>query len=130
MSDPTTQNNVAQLVNNAVAILMKDGETAAKAFILTEVPFLTNPITQFFLDMALNWLAKILDHNIEMAITSAIIDIQTKHENSQVYQALNALMIAQKSGDTNAIDSAIKNAKDKWANAIHWDGSANTNVVN
>lgn len=112
-------------MNNVIAAVVKGGRSAGEAAAISAQPWLGSVFFKWFLDIGLNWICSFTDHNAEVFATNLIIDVQTKHENSQVYLTLAAIVAQKGSVD----EKTIQKAKDAWRHAINWDGTASTNIT-
>lgn len=126
MGSPNSVNPIATFMNNVVAAIVKGGRLAGEAYVLSLAPWLANPFIKWFLDYYLDWMTGLVDHSSEMFIDGLIIEIQTNGEKSEVYQKLSAIIAAKGAPDAKT----IQDAKSAWADAIHFDGIANSHIVN
>lgn len=132
---PTQTNPTATTVNTIVSDTFGAAETIATNAIVAEIAAWTGPMAPFtawlvntFIKPLVSPLVKYIGGKIsdvvQTAGTFAIIDEQTSAESSAVSTALAAVIAAQKSGDANALATAIKNYQLAESSLVNDDGSA------
>lgn len=121
---PTTVNGTAETINGVLKTVVGTGVDAARAAAVAEVPILGAPIISTLFGALLGWLSGYLYKALANYSTFLVIDMQTGNELDHFNQAAAALKAAQSGGDSNAIDQARLDFKNKLASLIHFDGSA------
>lgn len=124
MSDPTTINTTATAIDTGIADAGSAVVNAVEGMILADVPFLALPVVKTLWEAFFNWIAGYFIKAAETGATFAVIDVQTGSESGALSKALQTLIQAEKTGDANAIQAAIKNYADAQSALIHSDGSA------
>jgi hypothetical protein len=125
MSAPSTDNAVADFFNNIISALIKGGDVAAEAYITTLDPaILALPPVALLVDQGVQYLGQIVNAYVAKGLTSIVIDVQTKGEESSCLQAALALQEAINKGDQDAINQAVQNASNAYGSLIHWNGSS------
>lgn len=126
MSDPTTTNTLASLVNSAISQAMSLGVDAVEAAIIVDFPILGYPGLKQLLEWVLGMIEGYFYHQAAASATKVIIDIQVGLETSAVNSAFKNAQAAIATGDTSGIEQASKDLDSSFANLIHYDGSAAT----
>lgn len=116
-------NVTAAVIGGFIEALMTGGETAAEAYLTAQFPLLANPIAQSILDWMVNELGSAIQSYLINSATGIVINIQTSSEQSAIVNAATALQLAQSSGDKDAINQAVENAKRAYQGLIRWDGT-------
>lgn len=124
MSDPTTVNKLATVVNDAIKVAMDGGEVAAEAAMVADLPWLGLPVIRTILSWFLGIVEGYFYSNAAKTATKIVIDLQVSSEVSKTNSYFQKAQDAVKSGDKNAIDVASKNLDAAFAALIHYDGSA------
>ena len=124
MGEPTTTNKTATTVDT----IIKAGESAivqvAENLIIADLPWMNIPVWKQIWEGILSWFATYLAKAAETGATFAVIDVQVGGEESAMSQALSELVAAEKTGDQNAIQSAIKNYQLAQSALVNDNGSA------
>ena len=120
---PTT-NQAAQGIDNAIQSGGSSIISLAENMIIADVPFLGFPIIKQIWEALFNFIAGYFEKAAETGATFAVIDAQTASESSNLSQALQALITAEKSGNAAAIQQAIQNYAKANSALINSDGSA------
>lgn len=131
-SPPTTTNPTAttvnQTINDIVGIAEQTAITAAETALDTAAPIFALPVIKQASDLAIEEIVKYVGNDVNISLqnigTFIVIDTQVAGEESGISQALAALMVAEKSGDPNAIKQAIQNYANAQSALTHDDGSA------
>lgn len=126
MSDPTTTNTLASLVNSAISQAMSLGVDAVEAAIIVDFPILGYPGLKQLLEWVLGMIEGYFYHQAAAGATKVIIDIQVGLETSAVNSAFKNAQAAIATGDTSGIEQASKDLDSSFANLIHSDGSTPT----
>lgn len=126
MSDPTTTNTLASIVNQAIKTAMNEGESAAESAIIADVPWLGLPGIKQLLELGLNFVEGYLYADAAATATKIVIDLQIDTEVTDTQTAFTIAQTAIQSGDQSAIDQASKNLDAAFSGLIHSDGSAPT----
>lgn len=132
MGDPTTTNATATTINALVNEAVKDAETLAEKTVETaleaDIPFVALPVIKQLEEGTINLLVGELGKQVSIGLqtvgTFIVIDTQVSGENAGVSKELAAYMIAEKSGDPNAIKTALQNLANANSALDHDDGSA------
>lgn len=123
MSDPTTTNQTASVVNGILSNLINGaGITAAESAAIAEFPWLGLPIIKQIFELVLNKVASIIYDQAAYAATKVVIDVQVGLEESATGPAFQNLQMAIASGDQAAIAKASKDLDTAYSNLIHFDG--------
>lgn len=123
MSDPTTTNEAARVVNEALNKLIEGaGVDAAEAALIADFPWLGIPVVKQILEWALNKIASYFYVAAANAATSIVIDVQTNVEASTALVAYQNLQMAIASGDQNAVKKASDDLSTAYGNLIHSGG--------
>jgi hypothetical protein len=104
---------------------MSGGESAAKTYLEAQFPWLANPFGDEVLSVVLGWVVGPMQTYLINSATGVVIGIQTSSEQSAIVAAATALQIAQQSGDMNAVNQALANAKAAYASLLQFDGVYN-----
>ena len=132
MGDPTATNSTATTVNKVINDGVQAGERAAETAIETAldtaVPAFALPVLKQVSDEVIHLIVGKIADEVSLQLqtfgTFIVIDLQTNAEKTKLSQALQNLMIAEKSGDAAAIQKAIQAYADAQSALIHSDGSA------
>lgn len=125
MSDPTTVNQTATVVNDVIkAIIEGAGVTEVEAIAVAEAPWLALPFVHWIFMLGLNWVAKYFYTSAANAATKIVIDVQVNIEKSKVLNSFQELQQAIASGDNDAIALASKDLSSAYGSLIHSDGAA------
>lgn len=123
MSDPTTDNKVADFLNGIVNAFATGGEAAAKVYLVALAPGLfAYPLVGWIADELLSYLGQILSIAGQKFATQIVIDIQTNGEKSSVITAATAFQIALASGNSGAIQDAANTLSGAYGDLVHFDG--------
>lgn len=123
MSDPTTDNKLADVVSRVLKELIEgEGKDAIEATLLQTYPFLGLPFIKQVFEMVLNEAVQQIYINAARVSTSIIIDVQVNQESSGVLNSFQNLQMAIASGDKNAIAMASADLSVSYGNLIHSDG--------
>jgi hypothetical protein len=115
-----TATQADKMVKTIENILVPIAENA----IITACPEMGLPVVKQITEIIEQALADKFTKLAETGVTFAVIDMQVEHEDSNVSDALNALALAYKNGDKDAIVQALKNYADATSAVDHDDGSA------
>lgn len=125
MADPTTQNQLATIVNGILKdVIEGGGEAAAEAAAIAAYSWLGLPIIKQLFELVLSTIAGEIYKQAAFAATKVIIDVQVGIEESTVGSAFANLQMAVASGDGAAIAKASSDLNASYAALIHSDGSA------
>lgn len=124
MADPTTTNSAATSANTAIVDVVSALIPAAEGLIIADVPALGLPIIKQIWEALFSWIAGYFEKAAENGATFGIIDLQVIKEEAGVSAGIAALIAAEKTGDPNAIQQAIKDYADANSALVHDDGSA------
>lgn len=123
MSDPTPVNPIVKTVDEIIQAILYDlGVNAAVTYITTQVPFLGLPFFRQVTQIIVGKIAGILYKYLEQFLTFSIIDFQTHQQAQDYLKAVQALEVAQTSGDPNAINKAIADFKETMDSLVHFNG--------
>lgn len=121
---PTTTNASATLINKIIAALANTGVQAVEALIIVDVPFLGLPGIKQIWEYLFGWVASYFIKAAQNGATFLVIDLQVGSEEASLSVALKNLIVAEKTGDPNAIKIAIQAYADAQSALIHDNGSA------
>lgn len=124
MTDPTTVNSTATKADALLKTLESVLVPIAQAAIQEAVPVLALPVIKQITDAIEQALANKITALIEMGVTFEIIDLQTGKEQSNVSDALSALIAAEKTNNQAAIAIALQAYANANSAMVHSDGSA------
>ena len=124
MTGPATTNQTATEVNSVIKSSGGTIVTVTEGLIVADVPWLGTPIVKQIWEAIFNWIASYFIKAAQTGATFAVIDVQVDSEESNISKALSALVAAEKSGDQNAIQTAIKNYQLAQSAIVNDDGSA------
>lgn len=124
MSDPTTTNTLASLVNSAISQAMSLGVDAVEAAIIVDFPILGYPGLKQLLEWVLGMIEGYFYHQAASGATKVIIDIQVGLETSAVNSAFKNAQAAIATGDVSQIAEASIVMDTAFGNLIHSDGAA------
>lgn len=125
MSDPTTVNKTASVVNEILKdIIEGSGVKAIEASVIADVPWLGLPFIKQIFEFILNKVATLIYQAAAEAATKIIIDVQVNMEESSVLSSFQNLQMAIASGDQNAIKIASDDLDKAYGSLIHSDGAA------
>lgn len=123
-----TATSVNTVIDDAVKAAETLAETTAETALDSAAPFFAVPVVKEVSDetikLVIEKLGSELSTNLQVAGTFIIIDTQVSTEQLKLSQSLLALLVAEKSGDQNAIKQAIQNYADANSALIHDDGSS------
>lgn len=122
---PTTVNEAATIANKILRTCVDGFIIVVDSALMTQAPWLKLPIVSQIYHFILNKLGDKLYEFFGTGTTFLIIDFQTVQEKNNYMVAIALLQEAQKSGDSDAIIKARKEAVDALGKLIRWDGSAN-----
>lgn len=121
---PNTVNKVATVVdagiNGVGSVVVKATETA----MIADQPWLGAPIIKPMWEAVFQWFAGYFEKQIDLCATFAVVDAQVGSERTTISKALAALIVAEKSGNQNAIQTALKNYSATQTALANDDGSA------
>lgn len=124
----TPAENTNIVINDAMKIA---GDLAAKAIetaIEVNVPFFALPVIkqveEWTIEEIVGEVEKQASIGLQQIGTFVIIDTQISSEKKGISQALAALMLAEKSGDQNAIQAAIAAYQKAQSALVNVDGAA------
>lgn len=131
-SGPTTTNDTATAVNMAIDDAIRAGELSAEAAIESALdsaaPVFILPVFKQISDEVIKLVVEKIGSKVSVALQTAgtfiVIDAQISGERKNLSDALLNLMVAEKSGDKDAIKKAIQVYADANSALIHDDGSA------
>ena len=121
---PTATNTTATDINTIVKVAGGTIVSVAETMIIADVPFLGFPVVKQLWEIVFEWIASYFIKAAENGATFTVIDLQVSSEESGISNALAALVAAEKSGDPNAIKTAIQNYANAQSSLVHSDGSA------
>lgn len=125
MSDPTTTNKTASVVNQILkGIIEGTGVPMIEAAVIADQPWLGLPFIKQIFEFILNQVASKFYVAAANAATMIVIDCQVNLEKSAVYNAFQSLQMAVASGDQAAITKASNDLDSAYGALIHSDGSA------
>lgn len=124
MSDPTVDNTTANYVNSIIARGNSLGAKVVISLATAKLPFLGWPVIRTLFAFLVGWLSGFMSKAEQEGATFVIIDAQISTEESALARAVVALAAAQKSGDKNAIQKAVKAYADAHSALVHYDGAA------
>ena len=124
MSTPTTTNATATKADSLLKALEGVLVPIAQSAVQTAVPTLSIIVIKQITDAIEQAIANKITVLIEMGVTFEIVDIQTGNEASNVSQALQNVIIAEKSGNQAAIAIAIQAYAHANSALVNSDGSA------
>lgn len=123
MTAAPTTNTAANIVGGLINAIMTGGEAAALTYLGSNVPVFATTIGEALASWALGLIIGPIETYLINNATGIVISIQTSTEQSGVVAAATALQIAQSSGDQNAINTALQNAKEAYGKLFLWDGT-------
>ena len=121
---PETSNKTAGTVDTVINVSTEAIVSTVETMIIADVPLLGVPVVKQLWESLLGWIAGYFSKAMQNGATFAVIDTQVNSEEKGVSSALAALIAAEKSGDKNAIQTAIKNYATENSSLIHSDGSS------
>lgn len=124
MSDPTTTNTLATVVNSALEAALTGGESAAEAALILDQPWLGLPIVKQLLEWLLDKIEAPIYANAAAVATKLIIDLQVNSETSAANTAFQNAQSAIATGDPGEISKAQTDLDNAFASLGHYDGSA------
>lgn len=124
MSDPTTVNGPATVVNRVIAAGTASIVAFAESLCIAQAPWLAWPGIKQLWQGVFKWISDKFIIAAQNGATFAIIDHQTQSEVKGLSAALAALAVAEKSGDPVAIKKAIQDYANAHSLLVHDDGSA------
>lgn len=119
---PTT-NTAASIVGGVINAIMTGGEDAALTYLAANVPVFATIIGAMIASWALGLIVGPIETYLINNATGIVLSIQTSTEQANVVATATALQIAQASGDQNAINTALSNAKAAYGKLFLWDGT-------
>lgn len=130
--DPFPTNQAAETVNEVVSKVVDAADDLAAKSIETTVeasmPFFSLPVIRQLTDALIEDLIGLIGKDISVSLqqigTFMVIDTQVNGEKTGVSQALANIMIAEKSGDQNAISKAIGAYQKAQSALVNSDGAA------
>ena len=123
-SQPETTNEPATIINTTLSGAGKIVVGVVENMIVADVPWLGLPGIKQIWEGLLSWICGYVEKATQEGATFAVIDVQVSSEQSALSKALANLVAAQKSGDKDAIRSAILVYQQANSALIHDDGSA------
>lgn len=125
MSDPTTTNDFALGANSILHdSIFTLGVNAALTAIFANAPFLNIPIVRSIVKWIVNYIAGLIYSPSAQFIDGLIMDAQISSEVSDEKKATNRLILANKSGDKDAIQKSIQDLIQAGSALVHYDGDA------
>lgn len=121
---PTTENRTANEVSTLMSSLENAGVVTVENLIIADVPWLGAPVIKQIWQALFAWIAGYFLKAAQDGATFVVIDAQISSEEFYLSEALAKLMMAEKTGDPNAIQIAIKNYADAQSELVHSDGSS------
>lgn len=119
---------VNKAVAGAVAVAEKTAAAAASAALDTNLPFFALPVIHQISDAILAEIISLIGGQLSIGLqqigTFLVIDTQITKEQNGVSQSLATLMLAEKKGDQDEIQKAIRAYAAAQAALIHNDGSS------
>lgn len=122
--EPFPTNPTASVVNQAIDGVFNVAAKMADAAIFTAAPFLADPVLSELTEEAVQLIANAVYKQFATFVTFEIIDFQSGVEASDQQKALTALKVAQKSGDQNAIQTALTAFAKSCESLTHLDGAS------
>ena len=124
MTGPQTVNKAATIGDEVISSAATAGAQAITALIIADVPFFGLPVIKNLLNYIVGYVCIYVSKAVQTGVTFAVIDIQVGAEQNKLSIALAALIEADKTGDSIAIQQAIKNYAAAQSALINFDGSA------
>jgi hypothetical protein len=124
MTSPTTTNAPATNTDNTIKTVGDDIIQIVEDAILSDVPALGFPVLKQIWEALFTWISGYFIRAAETGATFIIIDHEVSGEETSLSQALQALIAAEKTGDQNAIKTAIENYAKAQSALINDNGSA------
>lgn len=124
MATPSTSNQTAETIDSVIKAGGGAIVSLTETMIIADVPLLGIPVVKQIWEAIFNWIASYFIKAAQTGATFAVIDVQVDAEQSKLSKALSDLIAAEKSGDKNAIQQAIKNYQTAQSAFINSDGSA------
>lgn len=122
-SKPVLVNDTIKTVKEAIHIALMDvAVNASISAAIASQPWLGLPVIKQFFSLIVKIGAGYFEGFIDTAAAFAIIDEQTEKEASDYRSSVDKLVIAQQSGDPNAVTKATEDLKEALARLIHSDG--------
>lgn len=123
MSEPTTNNQVAGIINGILKNIIEGaGEASVEAAVIMQVPWLGWPVIKQLFDGVLGVVAEEIYKQAAITATKIVIDVQVGLEESKTGDAFQNLQMAIASGDKVAIDKASTDLDTAYGDLIHDDG--------
>lgn len=124
----TTADTVNTVVNDAIKTAESVAETAIETAIETNAPIFALPvikqITEEVVRVLVDKVGGDISVNLQHFGTFIVIDAQVSNEKKGISQVLADLMVAEKSGDQNAIQAAIAAYQKAQSALVNNDGAA------
>jgi hypothetical protein len=124
MTNPPTTNQTAATIDSIVKGAGGTLVNVAEALCIAEAPFLGLPVIKQFWELGFQWVASKFILAAETGATFAVIDVQVSKEETNVSAALAAVIAAEKSGNPDAIKSAIQAYANSQSALASYDGSS------
>jgi len=122
-STPVPVNPVATGVSTAIGTVGGDIVSVTESMIVADSPWLGFPVLKQLWEALFAWIVGYFIKAAQTGATFAIIDVQVSSEESGMSKALAALYAAEKTGEKNAIQTAIQNYANAQSALVHDDGS-------
>lgn len=120
---PSTVNRGAETASKIISGLNSAGAKIVYALVIADFPWLGFPIIRTLFRYSLGFLAYYLSKAETVGATFIIIDNQIVTEQTFMTAAIARLLVAQKSGDADAIKKAIQDYANAQSALIRDDGS-------
>jgi hypothetical protein len=118
---------VDKQISTAVTIAVTLAAKATDLNLDAAVPIFALPVLHEISDAIIEQIVELIGKQLSVGLqqvgTFIVIDTQIKSEQTGVSQSLAALMLAEKSGDKNAIQAAIEAYSKNFDALAHDDGS-------
>lgn len=125
MADPTTDNQVAGVINDILKNVIEGaGVPVIEATMIADMPWLALPVVRQIFEYLLSKVAGYFYIEAAHAATKIVIDVQVNMEESAVINTFQTLQMAIASGDQDAIKKASDDLDGVYASLGHSDGSA------
>lgn len=122
-STPETTNSTASKVSTIISTTGNVIVNVVEGMIIADQPWLGTPGIKQIWEALFNYIASYFIKAAQQGATFAIIDSQVSKEKMAISEAMAALIVAEQSGDLNAIKNAIQNYANANSALLHDDGS-------
>lgn len=124
MSAPTTTNATATTVDAGIKAAGSGIVGVAEGMIIAAQPWLGWPGIKQIWEALFSWIASYFEKAAATGATFVVIDVQVGSEETKMSAALAALVAAEKSGNADAIKTAIQVYANTQSTLVHDDGSS------